>query len=246
MKTSILHLPLVLLVVLGLASTISAYVYGQEPPTARSGSGVGRPAACDNPPCVMESYGPGLNTGQNVPMPPPLTPEQQERRDQERRYSGLFGDLEGLERLAQSYEAAGDTVNAASWRADFARKSGLTPEDAEIVKRIAAQYLKDFVALNESCRTDQLTARHTYGTDQAARSKFLETSTCKQLRDLLPKTLSDLLVALGSKSFTRLDGYTRHMFDNARVLNRQGQPVNSQPQIPPATNEKTEMPNEMD
>jgi hypothetical protein len=170
-------------------------------------------------------------------MPPPLTPEQQERRDQERRYSGLFADLEGLERLAQSYETAGDTANAASWRADFARKSGLTPEEAETVKKIAAQYRKDFVDLNESCRADQLIARRNYGGDRAAKSKFLEASTCQQLWNLLPKAIADLLTALGSRSFTRLDGYTRHMNDNAKILYRQGQPANSQPQIPPTTTE---------
>jgi nucleoid-associated protein YejK len=175
-------------------------------------------------------------------MPPPLTPEQQERRDQERRYVGLFADLEAYEKLAQRLDAAGDTVNAASWRADFARKSGLTPEEAEIVKKIGVQYRKDQVDLGESCRADQLTARHTYGQDRDARRKFLEGSTCQQLYNLIPKAMADLLTALGSRSFTRLDGYTRHMNDNAKILYRQGQPANGQSQIPAATTETTEKP----
>ena len=216
MKTSILHLSLALLAATGIAISAATVAYGQAPPTGQSGSGAGL-AACDNPPCVMESHGPGLNTGKKVPMPPPLTPEQQERRDQERRYTALFAHLEGHERLAQSYEAAGDSANAASWRADFARKSGLTPEEAEIVKKIAAKYRKDFVDLNESCRADQLTARRTYAGDPDARRKFLEGSTCQQLYNLIPKAMADLLTALGSRSFTRLDGYTRHMNDNAKV-----------------------------
>jgi len=241
MKASIWRISLVLLIALGLLSAHSISAYGQALPTARSGSGVGL-AACDNPPCVMESHGPGLNTGKTVQMPPPLTPEQQARREQEHRYVDLFGDLEGIERLAQSYETAGDSSNAASWRADFARKSGLTPEEAEIVKKIAAQYRKDFVDLNESCRADQLTARRTYGGDPDARRKFLEGSTCQQLYNLIPKAMADLLTALGSRSFTRLDGYTRHMHDNAKILYRRGQPASGQTQIPAATTETTEKP----
>jgi hypothetical protein len=159
-------------------------------------------------------------------MPPPLTPEQQERKDQDKRYSGLFGSLEADENLAQRLDATGDSANAASWRADFARKSGLTPEEAEIVKKIGAQYQKDFWALNASCRADQLTARRTYGADREAKAKFLKDSTCQQLYNLIPKAMADLLTALGSRSFTRLDGYTRHMFDNAKILNGQGQPTN--------------------
>ena len=220
MKASIWHISLVLLIACGLPGNPSTFAYGQAHPTGQSGSGVQTtPAACDNPPCVLypEPHGPGLNTGKTVQMPPPLTPEQQARREQEHRYVDLFGDLEGIERLAQSYETAGDSSNAASWRADFARKSGLTPEEAEIVKKIAAKYRKDFVDLNESCRADQLTARRTYAGDPDARRKFLEGSTCQQLYNLIPKAMADLLTALGSRSFTRLDGYTRHMNDNAKV-----------------------------
>ena len=164
MKVSISYSSLVLVACFALASTPSTSAYGQAPPTGQSGSGVqSTPAACDNPPCVMESHGPGLSTGQKHAIPAPLTPEQQERKDQEKRYTRLFASLEADENLAQRLDAAGDTVNAASWRADFARKSGLTPEEAEIVKKIGVQYRKDQITLNASCHADLLAARHTYG-----------------------------------------------------------------------------------
>ncbi len=240
MKVSILHLSLALLAGFGLASTLTTRAVGQQPPTGQNGSGAGGAAACDNPPCVMESHGPGLNTGIRRKMPPPLTPEQQAHMEEDRRYSGLFASLEADEKLAQRTEEAGDTANAASWRADFARKSGLTPEEAEIVKKIGAQVRQDQISLNAACQSDQSAARRAYGA--GAGPKFLDIPACQQLMNLLQKAQSDLLVALGSRSFTRLDGYTRHMFDNARILSRQGQPANGQTQMPPATTETKETP----
>ncbi len=241
MKTSIWHLPLTLLAAFGMACTPSTRAYGQAPPTGQSGSGVqSTPAACDNPPCVMESHGPGLNTGQKHAMPAPLTPEQQERKDQEKRYTRLFASLEADENLAQRLDAAGDTVNAASWRADFARKSGLTPEEAEIVKKIGAQYRRDQVTLNASCHADLLAARHTYGAQ--AGPKFLDVPSCQQLWNLTTKAVGDIISVLGSRSYSRLDGYTRHMLDNARILYRQGQPSSGQTQIPSTATDTTEKP----
>jgi hypothetical protein len=159
-------------------------------------------------------------------MPPPLTPEQKARMEEENRYSGLFAHLEGQERLAQRLEAAGDTANAASWRAYFARKSGLTSEEAEIVKKIAAQSRQDQISLNAACQADQLAARHTYGAH--AGPGFLEIPACQQLMNLLPKAIADLVSALGSRSFTQLDGYTLHMHDNARTFAKPSQGVTPQ------------------
>jgi hypothetical protein len=161
------------------------------------------------------------------------TPEQIERREQEKRYSILFASLEGDEQLAQQSEAAGDTSNAASWRADFARKSGLTPEEAEIVKKIAVQYSQDQISLNAACHDDQLAARHTYGPN--AGPGFLGIPSCQQLMNLFPKAMADLVAALGSRSFSRLDGYALHFLDNARVLSTHGQPAHSETQQSPAS-----------
>ena len=58
-----------------------------------------------------------------------------------------------------------------------------------------------------------------------------------------PKAMAELLTALGSRSFSRLDGYSRHFLDNARVLTRQGQPTQvTGHEDPSNTTEATEKP----
>jgi hypothetical protein len=240
MKNSIWHLSFTLLISLALTSSISTCIYGQQPqpPSGEHGSGVGS-ATCDNPPCAQlpnDGRPVSITTGKHHPIHTP-TPEQIERREQEMRYGGLFASLEADEQLAQRLEAAGDTSNAASWRADFARKSGLTPEEAEIVKKIAAQYRQDQISLNADCRTDLLAAQKAYAVVRTAGSKFPEIPTCDKLRNLFPKVLADLVTALGSRSFSQLDGYALHLDDNARILYRQRQPANGQSQKSPATAE---------
>jgi len=245
MKNTTWSLTFALLIGLTLTSSISKCIHGQQPqpPSGEHGSGIGL-AVCDNPPCApLPSGGRSTNiaTGKHHTIQAP-TPEQIERRALEKRYSGLFAHLEALEDLARREEAAGDTSNAASWRADFARKSGLTPEEAEIVKKIAAQYRVDFVALNADCRADLMAAQKAYAVERTAESKFPEIPTCDKLRNLFPKVMADLLTALGSRSFSRLDGYALHLDDNARILYRQRQPANGQSQKSPASAENVGAP----
>lgn len=139
MKASMIFVP-----VLGFLSTLSICAQGQTPPTGQSGSGVDL-GTCDNPPCATVSCGgkpcpqdgrpATIGTGRPAHPIPPMTPERKAKIEEEMRYGGLFAGLEADEQLAQRLEAEGDAVNAASWRADFARKSGLTPGEAETVKR---------------------------------------------------------------------------------------------------------------
>lgn len=226
MKSSIWKVFL-LLIGLGLPS-VGLRAYGQSPPTGQSGSGVqSTPPACDNPPCspLPSETGASGQDGRRVSgsagrkgVPAPPDPGQIERMDQEMRYSGLFASLEADEKLAQQLEASGDSVNAASWRANFSRKSGLTLEEAEAVKKIAAQYRKDSDTLNAGCHADLLAARRAYGANGGP--KFLEIPACQQLRNLFPRAMANLTTALGSRSFTRLDSYTLHMDDNLKPLTR--------------------------
>jgi len=158
MKTSILHLSFVLLASFSLAGTFSIFAYGQQPPTGQSGSGVGL-AACDNPPCVMPSYGPGLSTGQKHPMPTPLTPEQQQARMSSFDMKTCSLPFAFYERNAQSEDAAGHAETAAGWKGYFAKKSGLTTDEAETVKKIAEEYLKEREIRQKNYRDAVLTAR---------------------------------------------------------------------------------------
>ncbi|MGO8757908.1 MAG: hypothetical protein ACLQG3_07270 [Terracidiphilus sp.] len=159
--------------------------------------------------------------------------------DEEKRYSMLFASIGADEDLARREAAAGRPDEAASWRRDFARKSGLTPEEAEIVKKIAAQYRKDQVTLNAKCRADLLAMKATFDAEHAAGEEYSPVPSCDSLKTLFPKAMADLLTALGSRSFSRLDGYSRHFLDNARVLSRQGQPVQAAGQANPSNADGT-------
>lgn len=220
MKNSIWYLSLALLSSLGLANTFSTHAYGQSSGAApQTSPGQGSPTvSCGSAPCPQTGgQGSISNGGKRYTPPPPKTEEQKEKIEKQGRYDDLFSQLEAQERLAKSYEDAGDASNAVSWRADFARKSGLTPEEAEIVKRIGVQFRKDRETLSANYYA-AIAAAHAQHIKPQDSPDFVDV---KQKRDtLFPKTMADLLTALGSKSFTRLDGYTRHMHDNDRVLYR--------------------------
>ncbi|MGB8030041.1 MAG: hypothetical protein WCF30_10290 [Terracidiphilus sp.] len=239
MKSSIWNLSLALIVGFGIGGSISPCVHGQAP-TGQSGSGTGA-AACDNPPCATLTCGgepcssppASIATGRHHAIPP-MTPERAARIDEEKRYSLLFGSIGADEDMARREDAAGRPDEAASWRRDFARKSGLTPEEAEIVKKIAAQYRQDQVTLNAKCRADLLAMKPTFDAEHATGEEYSHVPSCDALKTLFPKAMADLLTALGSRSFSRLDGYSRHFLDNARVLSRQGQPIQGAGQVGPS------------
>lgn len=212
-----MRLSLALLAALALSSLIqSIFAQTVSPATGACGELPCPTATCGSGPCP-QSGGQGSisNGGKRYTPPPAKTEEQKEKIEKQGRYDDLFSQLEAQERLAKSYEDAGDAPNAASWRADFARKSGLTPEEAGIVKKIALNYRKESAALME-----QRAALINLGTNpsQLTANRLQASAIQKQILDLFAKAMSDLLVALGSESFTRLDAYTRHMHDNDRVF----------------------------
>jgi hypothetical protein len=231
MKTSILYLSFLLLAGLGLASALTARAYGQAPPTGQSGSGVqSTPAACDNPPCVMESHGPGLSTGKKHSVPPPLTEEEIRLRDQERRYVDLFSQLSAQEDMAKRAEAGGNTEMAAAWRGRFARMSGLTTEEAEIVKKIGAKFQIDRRSANDNYVSTLVAARKAYPGDYHSQNNSPDFAAARdRLQNLTPNVIANLVTALGSRSFTRLDSYTLHMHDNAKPLALGGQGQSATP-----------------
>jgi hypothetical protein len=176
-------------------------------------------------------------------MPPPLTPEQQQALNEQFRYEDLFSTLTFYERQAQKEDAAGNADMAAGWRSYFAKKSGMTTDEANTVKKIAEEYLKEREVRYKNYRDAISTARSLPHTVRPSR---LNTPAIAEAQDalegLFPSVKAKLVSALGSRSYTRLDGYTIHMHDNAKILYRQGQPANGQPQIPPTTTETKETP----
>lgn len=218
--TFVLLAALVLLQCGGLPAA-SAQVSATPSTGQSSTTGSGQTAVgCANQPC-------SARTGRQHTISP-MTPEQLAHLELGKRWVGLFAHLEAQERLARYFDAQGNAAEAASWRADFARKSGLTPEEAETVKKIAAQFRKDQVSVNAVCQADMKAAREAWLRERGTGARFPEVPSCEQLHNLLPQATADLLTALGSRSFSRLDEYTRHMHDNARKFDSKRPAANAQ------------------
>jgi hypothetical protein len=239
MKNSIWHQLFVLLAALGLANTLSTYTFGQaQPPTEGGGSGVGL-GACDNPPCAIVSCGvrpcnedgrPNtISTGKTTAMPLPLTEEQQQARNEQFRYEDLFSTLAFYERYAHTEDAAGHANMAAGWRGYFAKKSGLNPDEAETVKKIAEEYLKEREITQKNYMDAMLTARSLPHTVRPSRLNTPAIAEAQDAMDsLFPSVKAKLVSALGSRSFSQLDGYTLHMHDNARSFTKPSEGVTPQ------------------
>jgi hypothetical protein len=122
--------------------------------------------------------------------------------------------------MAQSEEAAGHNENAAGWRGRFARRSGLTPDEAEIVKKLAAKYTQDRHAAYSKYRDAYLAARRANPGVRVTRVSSPELAAAAQEREaLFPNLKAELIRQLGSRSFSRLDAYSLHRLDNARTIN---------------------------
>lgn len=197
--------------------------------TSGPGQGAASPGQtlpCSNPPCTR------MPTGKHHGAPPSPTPAQREQFEQEMRFGSLFAHLDMEEREAEAEEKAGHTEMANAWRADFARKSGLTADEAAKVKQIAAQYLLDHQAASENLRSTLIAVRQANPGVRMSATNSPEIAAAQQrMKDLFPKAVADLLAALGPESFSRLDGYTRHMHDQSRIV-RPAQSAPS-PQRPP-------------
>jgi len=167
-----------------------------------------------------------------------LTAEQQRIHDQELRYSDLFADLALYERKAQSEDAAGRAAMAAGWRGYFAKKSGLTEADAEIVKEIGKEYEQRRDEVNKAYRRAVSEARAEPHTARPSRHNTPAIAEAEDaLYGLFPETMAKLVSALGQRSFTRLDSYTIHMHDNSRKSSTHqanlGGPALQASQLPP-------------
>jgi hypothetical protein len=162
-------------------------------------------------------------------MPPPLTPEQQQAQNEQFRYEDLFSTLAFHERNAQTEDAAGHPDMAAGWRGYFAKKSGLTSDEAETVKKIAEEYLKEREITQKNYMDAMLTARSLPHTVRPSRLNTPAIAEAQDAMDsLFPSVKAKLVSALGSRSFSQLDGYTLHMHDNARKFTRPSEGVSPQ------------------
>jgi len=146
---------------------------------------------------------------------------------EESRYSFVFAELGGQEQAARNEDAAGHAKAAASWRGYLAAKSGLTADEAEIVKKIGAKYLQDWWAFQSKEREQLLAIRRANPGVRMSRYNSPEIAALEQERkSIFENAKAELVAELGQKSFTRLDSYILHRYDNARILSQTGQQRN--------------------
>jgi len=199
-------------------------------------------SACDPAPCPTPgSSAPNVWTpnGKGQPTHAPKTPEELAEQNREMRYGMLFSRLEADEKSAQRYDSAGDAATAAAWRGHFAKQSGLRPEEADAIKKIAQDYLRERDVRTKRYMDARSAALASHEQKHPSRINTPEIADAEDsLKALFPTVIANLLSALGSRSFSRLDSYTIHMHENARVSSSQGGdgPSNTSPSGQPLDN----------
>jgi len=110
----------------------------------------------------------------------------------------------------KALRAEGRTELAEAYRTLLQDKSGLTEAEAIKVKQIAAEYAADVDALNQ--KGFELSGKYNPHRPPEAKSRALNQEDV----DIVNKAITRLVDSLGSRSFSRLDLYTRHYMDAAK------------------------------
>jgi len=150
----------------------------------------------------------------------PLAPRSRvtcEDTSPEARYDSFFRVLIGWDEAAKtSLSAGGDAEMAEAWRTRLQKYSGLTAEEAEQVKQVARKYLADRQSFEQKAAAiaSQYRATHPYEQRKLNDPVPPEFAPLRQESlDLVHHAIAELVTALGSRSFSRLDLYTIHMDD---------------------------------
>jgi hypothetical protein len=137
----------------------------------------------------------------------------------ERRFLNVFGEIASEQRYADDTEKAGDSVTAAAIRTRFQRMSGFTAQEAQAIKELGERYHIDSQAQHDKEIATVIAVRKANPGVHMSRLNSPEIAEVQQERGLLwNKLKTDLIQALGSRGFTKLDSYSRHIYDNAKVL----------------------------
>jgi hypothetical protein len=207
MKNSIWHLSIALLVGLGLACTFPKPALGQS-------ENIG-PNAKNNSISAPPAHVPWSNGGPMVRPEGWVKPHSEE----ELRFFGLFAGLKGYEETAKKLDDEGNSGWAEHYRTKLERESGLTATEAEQVKQIALQYFQDLVTNGEKSRAiqERIMAESPHSWRQAIFSDPEYAALHEQKENQMNQAIAKLVSILGSRSFTKLDFYTRHMDDQMKA-----------------------------
>lgn len=182
--------------------------------TTTNGSTQSATAACAHEPCTA------VRMSRNGAPNPHIHPYVPPTEDQLllRRLLNVFGEIAGEQRYAAETEQAGDIATAAAIRSRFGRLSGFSSSEVEAIKGIGEKYVADSrIQHDKEIATVQSVKKANPG-DHMSRLNSSEIAAVQQEREILWVNLkSDLIKALGPRGFTKLDSYSQHMYDNARI-----------------------------
>jgi hypothetical protein len=209
MKNSIWHLSLVLLVGFGLTSILPTNAYGQD---TTSSPNPGNAPSGFTPHSPNSRKQAGQQTSGVIGQPHAGAIVESEEI---MRYTGLFTAIRGWDWVAKSMDEKGeDHGMAEAWRTRLEKQSGLTASESEEVKKIAYQWLKDDAEFGQRFVEAGNRAHAAHPNEAAGGYPTPEIDAMRQESiDIANKAIIDLLRVLGSRSFSKLDLFTRHMDD---------------------------------
>jgi hypothetical protein len=111
------------------------------------------------------------------------------------------------------------------------RESAITPEEAANVRQIVTQYFKDEEA--RSARVQEIRSQAIASGGDSCQAVFSDPDYMalhKQQWGLIDQSIAQLVSALGARSFSRLDLYTRHMNDRSNATQSSHQTPGSEQQ----------------
>jgi hypothetical protein len=150
-----------------------------------------------------------------------VTPESDPETEEAARYSFFLLHIYSLDEAARSMQASGNLEMAQHVGSLLQVKSGLTEEESSRVKEIAAEYKRAVDASNEMGRQLERgdVGKPTRPTDPVQAAALNASYAALQLKNAkdINDAIARLVAALGSRSFSRLDLYTRHYTDEYRA-----------------------------
>jgi hypothetical protein len=138
---------------------------------------------------------------------------------QEWRYDLFFGQVLEWDSASKQAAAKGDTVMAEGFQTYLQRKSGLTAEEAACVLHIALQWAQDEQAAAKNAREVIAAVRAANPGVHMTGMNSPEIRVAGHQRWVVSEyAVNQLVTALGSKSFSKLDFFVDHVDDHAKEV----------------------------
>jgi hypothetical protein len=137
------------------------------------------------------------------------------------RYLSFFNQVKSWEDAGKHFDDVGKPDYADAWRKTLEERSGLTAEEASIVKRIALQWEKDHEDQTQVIQAVAAKARlaHPHEWGESLYRDAPEIPAAIQVdRNLMTVAIARLNEELGTKSFAKVDLFATHWHDHSQAL----------------------------